>query len=406
MPAITFNFDANALTRPRPLDVDTPASWGRNARYAIPNTGKLYGPVRRFIQDSKALFGGKYPFQMYRLLHITAVKMMGGKLNKKQFETALFATGGLYLAFDQDHKSLAIDQSFGDFTSGFSHQFGVALAVMTMSEAYKIPWDRVTPIPVRSKATLDYEIELPNNSGWLHLEAKGTTTKSRAAARRGAYDKKSGNRVPDTAMIAVITQAVKDSSKNGVLEIIDPEFELNQEARQPNNQIAGRYLHYAGVARFAGLDAVAREFIGRARNLVDGYQPAFVDISTFDHGDNVFEGPNDIVTGIQWRLGDANTQGEVWFYQGVEVDSLKAVVTGEFPSVAPYQVNVDYNYDTHSFYEPHLERNDRIESYLPDGSYFGIGIGPRDGLLTIDRRDSGWDERRIGYISWEGWREL
>lgn len=389
MPAITFNFDAKSLTKARPLKIVCGTK-----QYSIP-TDTLYDPFWKFIQNYQKNFKGNYQFQMLRLLHVAAVKMLGGKLNSKDLKGALFASGGLYLALNQSHSSLAIDRNFGDFTSGFSHQFGVALSVMSMSEAYNVDWDKLTPIPVKGKRSLDYTIQLSSNR-WLRLEAKGISSKSRASARKSIFDKKKIERkaisgATNIAMLGVIVQASQNPNQSGFIEFIDPEFDIVPDAQQPSNQVAGRYLHYAGIARFAGLDQVADNFTTRAAALIELSRDRAYVRAQFAPQYQPQEINGRQIIGVQWRLGDAtNRQEDIWFYQGMDVNVLEQLLTGELPTVEPYRFTPqDDNFDAVD--------TTLIQSILPDGSYFGMGVGTIDGFVTVDRREA-WQPNRLGRL--------
>lgn len=389
MPAITFNFDAKSLTKARPLKIVC-----GDKQYSIP-TNTLYDPFWKFIQSYQKNFKGNYQFQMLKLLHVAGIKMLGGKLNSKDLKGALFASGGLYLALNQSHSSLAIDRNFGDFTSGFSHQFGVALAAMSMSEAYNVEWDKLTPIPVKGKRSLDYTIQLSSNR-WLRLEAKGISSKSRASARKSTFEKKKIERksIPNAtniAMIGVIVQASQNPSQSGFIEFIDPEFEVVPDAQQPSNQVAGRYLHYAGVARFAGLDQVADNFTIRAAALIEHSRDRAYLRAQFVPQYQPREINGRQIIGVQWRLGDAIArQEDIWFYQGMDVNVLEQLLTGDLPSIESYHFTPqDDNFGDRD--------TTLIESILPDGSYFGMGVGQINGFAIVDRREA-WQPNRLGRL--------
>lgn len=210
MTAITFTFDTRSLTKARSLELKL-----GQGQFQFPKS-RLYTPIRSFEQAYRTLYGGCYQFKMRKLLHVAAVKMLTGRVMSMDFQTALFASGGLYLALNQLHPSLAIEKTFGDFTAGFSHQFGVALACMALSEAYKVPWDKMAPIPVGKMKSLDYEIELPDGC-WLKFEAKGVSGGSRSSARSSIFKKKqlaqANSLSSNTAMVGVIVQASRDLKK-------------------------------------------------------------------------------------------------------------------------------------------------------------------------------------------------
>src|SRR4051794_23514729 len=117
---ITFTFDEAALRLPRELIL----CQGKG-NYAI-KPDPIFEPLQAFL----TLSAGRYRFRLIDLLHVTAVKMMQWR-RTSSYERTLFASGCLYLALDQKHPDLRIQRTFGDFTSGFSHQFGVAVALMS-----------------------------------------------------------------------------------------------------------------------------------------------------------------------------------------------------------------------------------------------------------------------------------
>lgn len=382
---VSFKFDLPALVRDRYLRLVR-----GTGRYSIP-PDPVYKPVRGFL-DSYSPTG--YRFNMLSLLHAAAVKMLGLPSATK-YNTTLFAAGGLSLALDPSHPDLAVRPHFGDFTSGFSHQFGVALSIMSMSEAFSIPWDQLTPIPVYilKRRVLDYHAPIPNERGWLMLEAKGATSdSSRDNARSRAYRKKlidpkritSAKLMFDTptAMIGVIAQAARSHQEQGILEIIDPSYEIVVAARQRDNQIAGRHLHYGGVARFAGLHNVAGELIRRADALVRGqmYDIRYTRQISFED-DACFSRFRHELVGMQWRLGESDDPNQdVWLYHGVDTERIKTIVTtDEFPPARPY-------YSHEGLDKASTERDRFVESLFPDGSFLGIGLGPREDMKRIDRQ--------------------
>lgn len=384
MPAITFNFDTMSLRKARPLKLEL-----GKGKYEFPND-PLYEPVRKFEQAYK----GYYQFRMYKLLHIAALKMLGAKLDALDFQTALFAAGGLYLALNQTHSSLAIEKTFGDFTSGFSHQFGVALTCMVLSEAYKVPWDEMNQIPAGKDKSLDYDIKLPNGD-WLKLEAKGVSGNSLSSARSSIFKKKltarAKSQVSNTAMVGVIVQASRDPDQPGVIELIDPPFEPNLVARRPENQRAGRLRHYAALARFAGLEMNALELIRDAELLVSSGQESLVVSDSPRVLTNIQATINGrIVVGIQWPLGDelsstasgSSSQQGVWFYQGVERTVLERALANELLEIAPFHFDGEIGANARSEFSDSIQDN-VVHSFLPDGSYFGIGVGELSGLLSI-----------------------
>jgi hypothetical protein len=278
-----------------------------------------------------------------------------------------------------------------------------------MSEAFNVPWHKMVPIPIRGRKELDYEICLPNSSNWLRLEAKGVISAKRNSgssnrknAIRGAYLKKlnvpanfaSGKRSfsDPTAMVGVVTQAARSSGENGVMEIVDPDFDTSKDRRAKDNQVAAMFLHYAGVARFAGLNNVSDELLERAGALVNRQGRLSKHGLEFDQR-ALFEADNRVFAGVQWRVGDG-TDGEsdIWFYHGADIKPiLELVQQNEFISTHPFYRSDDYISDK----EP-----ERIENILPDGSYFGVGIGRRDGLIAINRQETDLDELQIAKLQY------
>lgn len=392
---LQFTISTKALVRTRRLSLIE-----GSGRYKIPSD-PIYQPLRQFLL---AYQKNGYPFSMQKVIHVTAVKMLGTWLSR---DRSLFAAGGLYMALDQSHKNLAFSRSFDDFTSGFSHQFGVAFATMSMSEAFGVPWHKMIPIPVEGRKTLDYKICLPNGSGWLQLEAKGVISakrkdgsSNRKNAIRNAYSKKlddpkdfsSGKRSfsAPTAMVGVVTQAARLSGENGVMEIVDPDFPASEERRTEDNQIAARFLHCAGVARFAGLYNVSDELLERAEALVNRQDRRSRRGLEFDQK-ALFQVDDQVFAGVQWRVGDGiDRESDIWFYHGVNIKPIVELIHhNEFIPTHPFYPGDDYDSDA----EP-----DRIESILPDGSYFGIGIGRHDGLMVINRQETDLDELQIAKL--------
>lgn len=150
---VTFTFDTDAMLRPRYLTLVPP----KKRIYEI-QPDSISDPIRTFITAHTTQ---GYPFRLVKLMHATGVKMLGFPCSGPGvLKRSFLATGGLYLALDIGHPDLAIRQSFGDFTAGFSHQFGVGIAVMSVSQAYRISWDKLVAQPVGRKPTLDYQAPL------------------------------------------------------------------------------------------------------------------------------------------------------------------------------------------------------------------------------------------------------
>ena len=408
---ITFPLDINAMQRPRFLELVKGTK-----TYAVPHT-PLYQQVHDFFEAHKQ---GGYPFNMLTLLHVAGVKMLEGRLTPTR-NVALFAAGGLFLSLDQAHSDLAIHNVFDDFTSGFSHQFGVALAVMAMSEAYGIDWDKMESIKITNKGqTLDYDAQIPATNNRLHLEAKGVTSEDgRKQARRSAHCKMVDNpkrvRSPKkilpipTAMVGVITQASRNSNQ-GILEVIDPDFKISAETSQRENQLARHYWHYAGVARFAGLNNVADEFMDRATNLINTGRsnPNLQQIDFQQKAE--FERQGSELVGLQWRLSEtADPAGGIWFYHGVEKERIRRIIEDDnFPECPPFStrflLNTDVLPKTADAVAQSDEGSDSLrrqiaENMLPDGSSFGIGFGKIDGLLEVDAQQTDLDKLKLATLS-------
>jgi len=144
-----------------------------------------------------------------------------------------------------------------------------------MSKMFGVEWDQLTPIPMGQDKVLDYQVPIPGAQ--LQVEAKGTTSAkgrenlARAAWRKKLSDPKDLNSpvktfTPPLAMLAVIVEAALAGT---VIQIIDPKprpSDLNID----DSAAAGRYHHYAGFARFAGLNLAAEELDRRARQRAGG----------------------------------------------------------------------------------------------------------------------------------------
>lgn len=335
---------------------------------------------------------------MIDLLHVAGIKMLGVRKNQMRGRS-LFASGGLYLALEQAHSDLAIRRDFGDFTSGFSHLFGVALSVMAMSEAFGIDWDQLVPIPVHGKRVLDYEASIPRSQNWLRFECKGITTDaSLSSARSSAYKKKNASQsvgsagssaASATAKLGILVRAARERRERGSIEIIDPEIPEDSNTRQASNQRAGRYLHYAGVARFAGLRQVADEFLRRAEALL-AKNHDLPRAQSLTLKDNQFQWQGHTLVGVQWHPGDTD---EIWFHHAVDFDRLRTIIeTDVFPEAT------HFNSDVHGKLErvqTETNLNSFSTSFLPDGSYFGIGSGPVEGLVRVDQVETNFNRLEV-----------
>ncbi len=331
---ITFPVDLTALRRVRRLRLIV---GGNMSRYDIP-LDPMYDPVRIFQQTFQS---PGYRFRLVTLLHVTALKMllMPKATRRRQ---SLFATGGLYLALDDQNLDLRIRQSFGDFTSSFSHQIGVGLACIAMSEMFNVEWDQLTLIPVGHNKVLDYQA--PISGTMLQIEAKGTTSaKGRENLAREAYKKKLTNSkdlnspvktfIPPIAMLAVIVEATLAGTGQGIIQVIDPEPKLSSISID-DSMATGRYRHYAGVARLAGLNLAAEELDRRAvqrvrRQRVTSRLKSIVIPSeaTYVRGSQTFGG-------VQWRLGE-EAASETWFYQAADIGRLNGILGNDiFPHVS------------------------------------------------------------------------
>jgi hypothetical protein len=391
---VTFTFDTQAMQRPRYLTLVPP----KKSIYDIP-PDPIYNPIHTFITTHSTR---GYPFRLVTLMHATGVKMLGLPCSGQGvLKRSFLATGGLYLALDIGHRDLAIRQSFGDFTAGFSHQFGVGIAVMSASQAYRLRWDSLVAQPVRRRPTLDYQAPLAGGN-WLELEAKGVTSSASAnKARRDIYRKKhppqsstTNTSGTQTARLGMIVQAVRrdrvsvgDTTRRranepdqATLEIIDPVGGHEDAAKRELYQKAGQYWHYAGAAIFAGLYDVARELIARADALLHGRtrKPELHHLRFLERAALPIAHRN--VVGIQWRPSDrAELPDDVWFYQALDREVIRTILVDDaFPEVEPY------HYDSPDALH---QASEYAESLLPDGSYFGIGTMRRDALRTLHQHD-------------------
>lgn len=261
---ISFTFDSQELNRSRFL----PVVQKTDPVYAI-KSDPIYQPVRDFFTTYK---NGGYPFRLLKLLHATAIKMFERSINRQRLRRLgwLFSTAGLYLALDTKHPDLAIHEHFGDFTSGFSHQFGVGLAALVMSQMFGIPYDQMNRIPVQGRPVLDYEASIPSG-GILQFEAKGVTrSNGRSSARKSICKKKVTERqrllqqtpglsATQTAMIGVIVQAARSGQTNavslrrnaeqGLIEIVDPDFGGNGVVLSEENILFCGYRYDSSAIR-------------------------------------------------------------------------------------------------------------------------------------------------------------
>ncbi|GAC1348723.1 MAG: hypothetical protein NVSMB27_17670 [Ktedonobacteraceae bacterium] len=281
---VSYTFDYQELHRPRFLYVVQ----NTDPIYAI-KSDPIYQPVREFF----ITYQKGYPFRLKNLLHVTAIKMFEHSINPQRLNRlgSLFATAGLYLALDSKHPDLAIHEHFGDFTAGFSHQFGVGLTALAMSHIFGIPYDQMNRIRVQGRPVLDYEANIPTG-GILQIEAKGVTrSDGRGSARKSICKKKVTERqrlqqqtpnisVTQSAMIGIIIQAARAGQTNmassrrsadqGLIEIVDPDFGGSDAVLSEESLLTGMYRHYAAVALFAGLYNVAAELLERANALKTG----------------------------------------------------------------------------------------------------------------------------------------
>lgn len=391
---ITFTMESRALLRPRYIRV-------RECQKARLGQASIYDPSRDFLR----LYSAQgYPFNLISLLHAASVKLFTPSYTTRQLlRRTLFASGGLYLALDIRHQDLAVRSTFGDFTAGFSHQFGVALTLMSMSDAFDISWDQLNPIRRTKVPTMDFEALLPQGKGKLQLEAKGTTSSASTSHARGGITRKKspggstnqGTAGMPVAAIGIIVQAacvetssaysrgrMAQRSQNAILEIIDPEPARNQHTLDERGIKAGQYWHYAGVALFAGFPKLAVEFATRARDLARGRSIAHR-LHDLDFGrDTVLSLPHGEVVGVQWRPSDlAELDDDVWFYQAADPEILRQIAAhDDFPSVKPYHFDSQQP-------RPVVGGTEIASSILPDQSFFGIGVGPLGRLRKTDPRE-------------------
>jgi len=391
---VTFTFDTHAMQHPRYLTLVPP----KKRIYEI-QPDPIYDPIRTFTTAHSTR---GYPFRLVKLMHATGVKMLGlPSSGPGVLKRSFLATGGLYLALDIGHPDLAIRQSFGDFTAGFSHQFGVGIAVMSVSQAYRIRWDTLVAQPVGRKPTLDYQAPLAGGN-WLEVEAKGVTSSASGnKARRDIYHKKHPSQPHpssatgiQTAKLGMIVQAVRrdrvsvgdtirkraKEPDQATLEIIDPVGGHEDAAKREVSQRAGQYWHYVGAAIFAGLYDVARELIARADALLQGRtrKPQLHHLRFLERAALPIAHRN--VIGIQWRPSDrAELPDDVWFYQAIDREVIRTILVDDvFPEVEPY------HYDSPDALH---KASEYAESLFPDGSYFGMGTTRREALRTLYPHD-------------------
>lgn len=389
---VSYTFNDADLLRTRYLRVFL----NNDPQFAI-KPDQIYEPIRQFFATYQ---NSGYPFYLEDLLNATAVKMFERTIQLQQLHRRsfrLFATAGLYLALDIRHPDLAIREEFGDFTAGFSHQFGVGLSALAMSQIFSIPWDQMNRIPVSGGPVLDYVAKIPKG-GELQFEVKGISRpEGQSNARKSIYDKKQAQRQPSSsgiagmsspqiAMVGIIIQSARlgqraakpGSGRQGLIEIIDPDFGDSNVIISEERIHTGMYRHYAGAAMFAGLYDVAEELLERANTLIKGKprNPRGQYIR-FNDRDVLQVGQRNLV-GIQWKPSDqAELADDVWFYQAIDRDVIRELIVNDlFPHTW------SYSYD-----QPVPGNREFVESMLPDGSYFGIGTMWRPGLRTLNLRD-------------------
>jgi hypothetical protein len=392
---ITFTFDSKALQRLRYIQVTS----NTKPRYAIP-PDPIYSDVHLFLQTFSA---SGFPFQLIALLHASAVKKLAYPASIPRFlRRTMLVSGALYLALNPRHNDLEIREIMGDFASGFSHDFGVGLTLLTASGIFDIPLDEFAPIDHQGQPALDYAAFLPNSQNLLQLEAKGVTSdESRSQARNGIYKKKqsAGNTVmlqtgpmlssQQVLKLGIIVQAAykkrqtapsprKKAPKHrtrGLLEIIDPPPDDSLRHLTKEQMLAGKYWHYAGIALFAGLPQVAEEFAQRAIALLKGRErgPRLLNYQ-FAH-DMIAPWRGRQLIGIRWQLSDLPLGKEdVWFYQAADLSVLQTLLqTDRFPQTYAYHPDAQA-----------ATRENIAESFFSDGSYFGIGLRQLEGLQTVD----------------------
>ncbi|GCE09145.1 hypothetical protein [Dictyobacter aurantiacus] len=390
---VTFTFNTDALQRSRHIQIGL----GKKAPYNIP-PDPIYNPVHSF-HNRYATPAPGYPFSLVTLLHATAVKKLGYPGSISRFiKRSLLITGGLYLALNPRHPDLEIRKIMGDFASGFSHDFGVGLTLLAISDMFNINFDNLNPIRVQGTKALDYATLLPNNQGLLQIEAKGVTSnESRNNARRSIYAKKqssqntvvleSGKTLTHTQVIklGIIVQAACQSKtpsvnskkkgqtqiRRGLIEIIDPTPNENL-SNLPNEYFtASKYYHYAGIALFSGLSQIAEEFVLRAQSLIKGIHRDF-ELQNFRFDERMlWQRQNRTLVGVRWQPSDIPLgANDVWFYQAADQDILQQILRyGEFPETHAYHPEISS-----------IDQGNLAESMLPDGSYFGIGTYQSKGL--------------------------
>lgn len=339
----------------------------------------VYQPAVNFVRRYETQYQRKgYPFALIALIHAAGQRMLQPLEPAPSDEQAVFAAGGLCLAIDDQHPDLAFRAMFGDFASGFTHQLGVGMACLALSEAYNVPWDALTPIIAGSKQkTLDYKAELPRYAGQLLMEAKGTSADSGEARRDIKKKKKAASpRDPATAMIGVITRMARRPKDLAELEIIDPDLDDESgTANEEQRQAAARYWHYARAAMFAGQRSAASEMASRGRAVLRGQSRPDARLAIPPQASILRRMRHELV-GIRWRLDNNADDRALWFYQAIDVERLRSII-----EVGPPFETRAYNDDwrpvaiagTDSF----------AESLLPDGSYFAIGVGEPIGLNDI-----------------------
>jgi hypothetical protein len=375
------------LTRPKRIKLQYDEArdekfhlWGKPA----------YTPMRDFINRYPTR---NMPLNLLDLLHRAGLQMIKSQWNF-DFDRSILAAGPLYLILQKANEGLAFHQMYGDFTSSYSHAIGVAMAVMVTSAAYNVRFDNFETLPVQAKKSMDFLIERDNEL--LVLEAKGITSDTLSQMRSDIWKKKqtpldttsfseSRKKLP-IVKLGVITKIGGDiKASDAFVEVVDPPTSdtVSEEDVERLGR-ASRYMHYAKLCAFSGLDEIANVLAVRAYEALSeiamlhdqllrpkglgnaSERSARRLIDQLSNEQPHQEGGGNFV-GFRWQL--SSMEGGLWISQGIDLSRTASIIkSNEFPSCAPYAIP-----DGHILYNDNLPY---VASVLPSGSYLEIGTRP------------------------------
>jgi len=157
------------------------------------------------------------------------------------------------------------------------------------------------------------------------------------------------------------------------------------------------------------MNNVATEFMHRADALVNtGRSNPTLQQIDFDQRAE-FERQDNELVGLQWRFSEtADPTGGIWFYHGVEKERIRRIIEDDdFPDCQPFSTRflldtsttpkaIEESFQAGDAADP--RRLQTAENLLPDGSFFGIGFGPIDGLIEANSRESNLDQLKTAIL--------